>query len=187
MILSGVHLSFLESSWYNDNYETIHLIFSVMHPPFLESSWHNNKLCMCWEKCDPILHVCYRTYKMYYFLNFFFFWDFDWKSILTGDESLSWGFLWKSICMPNPLKINCALPSLNIVSILSLLSLSYKIYQCTWEYTNYLLPLINEQSLAIKLIVTKGYNHTNFFIWGAFGLHLLLYLPCLQNLKKIKD
>ena len=116
------------------------------------------------------------------FLNFFFFfWDFDWKSILTGDESLSWGFLWKSICMPNPLKINCALPSLNIVSILSLLSQSYKIYQCTWEYTNYLLPLINEQSLAIKLIVTEGYNHTNFFIWGAFGLHLLLYLPCLQN------
>ena len=80
---------------------------------------------------------------------------------------------YESLYMPNPLekkkekekrKINCALPSLNIVSILSLLSLNYKIYQCTWEYTNYLLPLINEQSLATKLVVAEGYNHTFFFL-----------------------
>ena len=88
-------------------------------------------------------------------------------------------------------KINCALPSLNIVSILSFLSLNYKIYQCTWEYTNYLLPLINEQSLATKLVVAEGYNHTilflKFFLFEAHLDYIFFYiLHACKNFKKLK-
>ena len=82
-------------------------LLSRVHASFLESPWHSNKPYMRWLWSDT--SPCLLSSKMSTYQDIF-----DWKSILTGDESLSWGFSWKSKHLSNSHengRVNCISPS----------------------------------------------------------------------------